>query len=33
MATTYVDTSALVKRYVAVVGSTWMRRLVAHPVH
>src|SRR5262245_66067661 len=27
----YVDTSALVKRYVAEVGSTWVRRLLAHP--
>jgi uncharacterized protein len=33
MATTYVDTSALVKRYVAEVGSAWVRRLVARPVH
>ena len=28
---TYVDTSALVKRSVAEVGSTWVRRLLAHP--
>ena len=28
---TYVDTSALVKRYVAEVGSAWVRRLLAHP--
>ncbi len=27
----YVDTSALVKRYVAEVGSAWVRRLLAHP--
>ena len=33
MATTYVDTSALVKRYVAEVGSAWVRRTVARPVH
>jgi hypothetical protein len=33
MATTYVDTSALVKRYVAEVGSTWVRRMVARPLH
>jgi len=33
MAATYVDTSALVKRYVAEVGSTWVRRMVARPVH
>jgi hypothetical protein len=33
MATSYVDTSALVKRYVAEVGSAWVRRLVARPVH
>jgi len=33
MATTYVDTSALVKRYVAEAGSAWVRRMVAHPVH
>ncbi len=32
MATLYVDTSALVKRYVAEVGSAWVRRLVAQPV-
>lgn len=32
MATVYVDTSALVKRYVAEVGSAWVRRLVARPV-
>ena len=33
MATTYVESSALVKRYVAEVGSAWMRRTVARPVH
>lgn len=33
MATTYVETSALVKRYVAEVGSAWVRRMVARPVH
>ena len=33
MATTYVDTSALVKRYVAEAGSAWVRRMVARPVH
>src|SRR5256885_14623872 len=27
----YVDASALVKRYVAEVGSAWVRRLLAHP--
>jgi predicted nucleic acid-binding protein len=27
----YVDTSALVKRYVAEVGSSWVRRLLASP--
>jgi uncharacterized protein len=27
----YVDTSALVKRYIAEVGSTWVRQLLAHP--
>ena len=27
----YVDTSALVKRYVAEIGSAWVRRLLAHP--
>ena len=27
----YVDTSALVKRYVAEIGSAWVRQLVAHP--
>ena len=27
----YVDTSALVNRYVAEVGSAWVRRLLAHP--
>lgn len=27
----YVDTSALVKRYVAEVGSAWLRRLLASP--
>ncbi len=32
MATTYIDTSALVKRYVAEVGSAWIRRMVARPV-
>ena len=32
MATTYIDTSALVKRYVAEVGSAWVRRMVARPV-
>jgi len=32
MATTYIDTSALVKRYVAEEGSAWMRQLVARPV-
>ena len=32
MATIYIDTSALVKRYVAEVGSAWVRRLVARPV-
>jgi predicted nucleic acid-binding protein len=32
MATTYVDTSALVKRYVAEVGSAWVRQMVARPV-
>jgi uncharacterized protein len=31
MATLYVDSSALVKRYVAEVGSPWVRRLVARP--
>src|SRR5262249_32746188 len=30
---TYIESSALVKRYVAEVGSTWVRRLVARPVH
>ena len=33
MATTYVDTSALVKRYGAELGSAWVRRTVARPVH
>ena len=33
MATTYVESSALVKRYVAEVGSAWMRQTVARPVH
>lgn len=32
MATTYLDASALVKRYVAEVGSAWVRRLVARPL-
>jgi hypothetical protein len=32
MATLYLDTSALVKRYVAEVGSAWVRQLVARPV-
>jgi len=32
MATLYVDTSALVKRYVVEVGSAWVRRMVARPV-
>ena len=32
MATAYIDTSALVKRYVAEVGSAWVRRMVARPV-
>lgn len=27
----YLDTSALVKRYVAEAGSAWVRRLLAHP--
>ena len=27
----YVNTSALVKRYIAEVGSAWMRRLLTHP--
>jgi len=27
----YLDTSALVKRYVAETGSAWVRRLLAHP--
>lgn len=27
----YLDTSALVKRYVAETGSVWVRRLLAHP--
>ena len=29
----YVDTSALVKRYVVEVGSAWVRRALARPVH
>jgi predicted nucleic acid-binding protein len=33
MAATYVESSALVKRYVAEVGSAWVRRLVAWPVY
>jgi predicted nucleic acid-binding protein len=33
MATTYVESSALVKRYVAEVGSAWVRQTVTHPVH
>ena len=33
MVATYVDTSALVKRYVAEAGSAWVRRMVARPVH
>jgi predicted nucleic acid-binding protein len=33
VATTYLDASALVKRYVAEVGSAWVRRMVARPVH
>ena len=33
MATTSIDTSALVKRYVAEAGSAWVRRTVARPVH
>ena len=32
MATPSIDTSALVKRYVAEVGSAWVRRMVARPV-
>jgi uncharacterized protein len=32
VATTYIDTSALVKRYVVEVGSAWVRRMVARPV-
>jgi hypothetical protein len=32
VATIYIDTSALVKRYVAEVGSAWVRRMVARPV-
>jgi hypothetical protein len=27
----YVDTSTLVKRYVAELGSAWVRRLLAYP--
>jgi predicted nucleic acid-binding protein len=33
MAAMYFDTSALVKRYVAEVGSAWTRRALARPVH
>jgi predicted nucleic acid-binding protein len=33
MAATYCDSSALVKRYVAEVGSAWMRRRVARPAY
>jgi|RhiMetdeSRZDD1v2_1073273.scaffolds.fasta_scaffold5133814_2 hypothetical protein len=33
MATTSVESSALVKRSVAEVGSAWVRRTVARPVH
>jgi hypothetical protein len=33
MAAMYVDTSALVKRYVAEVGSAWVRRALARPVY
>ena len=33
MAVTYCDASALVKRYVVEVGSPWVRRMVARPVH
>jgi predicted nucleic acid-binding protein len=32
MTATYFDASALVKRYVAEVGSAWVLRAVAHPV-
>jgi hypothetical protein len=32
MATTSIDTRALVKRSVAEAGSAWVRRLVARPV-
>jgi uncharacterized protein len=32
MAAMYFDASALVKRYVAEVGSAWVRRVVARPV-
>jgi predicted nucleic acid-binding protein len=32
VATIYIDTSALVKRYVAEVDSVWVRRMVARPV-
>jgi predicted nucleic acid-binding protein len=33
MATTSVESSALVKRYVAEAGSAWVRRTIARPVH
>ena len=33
MAATYCDSSAIVKRYVVEVGSAWVRRMVARPVH
>jgi predicted nucleic acid-binding protein len=33
MPTLYVDTSALVKRYVREVGTIWTRRMLARPVH
>jgi hypothetical protein len=33
MATTYAESNALVKRYVAEVGSAWVRRTMARPVH
>ena len=33
MAAAYVESSALVKRYVAEVGSARVRRFVARPVH
>src|SRR6266851_5473402 len=32
MPTLYVDTSALVKRYVGEVGTRWVRRALARPV-